>query len=331
MNWESVKGYWGMKINGVSYDMDLINACSLRCPSCAVGALGPSRGGKKMSIDLFRRIMDKAQKEGKVRKVQMYAYSDPCLHPDLHLFVQECTNRGIYSAISTMMQTYNCDMQKVLDAIPTEFRISFPGWEKMHYYQKGASAERFNRNIEKFIDLQVHPKTKLTMAFHLYNDNAHEYERAEALAHRVGARLTAIPAIFMPVEVVTEKNYTKDHLELISHLIETPEESISRMNKSSYCTNFKHISIDAEGMVYLCQLVYEERFKLVPFMDVPLKVIQKTIREHPFCTKCMSAGGNVYEECFADFVTSDNPIADADKKRRIAKVNAGWKSVTGGK
>jgi len=276
--------------------------------------------------------MDKAQREAKVRKVQFYAYSDPCLHPDLHLFIQECTSRGIYSAISTMMQTYNCDMQKVLDAVPTEFRISFPGWEQMHYYQKGASAERFNRNIEEFIDLQVHPKTKLTMAFHLYNDNGHEYDRAEALAHRVGARLTAIPAIHMVCEKVVEKNWTKQDLELISHLIETPEESISRMKKSeSYCIQFKQVTIDAEGNCFLCQLVFEQRFKLFPFLDVPLKTIQRTIRDHPFCTKCMKEGGNVYQACYADFVTSDNPIADADKRRRIAKENIAWKNVTGGK
>ena len=318
MSWDSIKNWWGQKINGVSYNIDIINACSLRCPSCAVGSMLTSRGGKKMSIEMFRDILDKAQREGKVRKVQFYAFSDPCLHPDLHLFIQECTDRKIYSAISTMMQTYACDMQKVLDAQPTEFRISWPGWEKMSYYQKGASSERFSRNVETFIGLSVHPKTKLTMAFHLYNDNGHEWDRAEALAHRVGALITALPAIFMPCEKVVEKTYTAQDLELISHLNETPEESISRMKSNeSYCLLWKQITIDAQGMVYLCQLVYEERFKLVPFLDVPLKIIQKTIRDHPFCNSCMKAGGHTYQYCYDDFVLSDSPVKDANKRRRV--------------
>jgi MoaA/NifB/PqqE/SkfB family radical SAM enzyme len=277
-----------------------------------------SRGGKKMTIELFRSILDKAQREGKVRKVQFYAYSDPCLHPDLHLFIQECTDRGIYSAISTMLQTYACDMQKVLDAQPTEFRISWPGWEKMSYYQKGASPERFNRNIEIFKGLTVHAETKLTMAFHLYNDNAHELKQAEALAYTVGAKLTAIPSIFMPCEKVVEKTYTKQDLELISHLNETPEESISRMTwNDSYCLLWKQITIDAEGMVYLCQLVYEDRFKLVPFLSVPLKRIQDRIKNHSFCNSCMKVGGHVYQYCYDDFVLSDSPVKDANKKRRV--------------
>jgi MoaA/NifB/PqqE/SkfB family radical SAM enzyme len=330
MNWDSIKGWIGQRINGVSYNIDIINACSLRCPSCAVGSMLTSRGGKKMTIELFRSILDKAQSEGKVRKVQFYAYSDPCLHPDLHLFIQECTDRGIYSAISTMMQTYSCDLQKVLDARPTEFRISWPGWEKMSYYQKGASPERFNRNIEMFRGLKVHPKTKLTMAFHLYNDNQGEYQKAVSLALNLGAHLTAIPAIFMPLEKTVEKYYTPQDLEIISHMIETPEESMGRMKKSNYCLLWKQITIDSEGMVYLCQLVYEDRFRLVPFLSVPLKQIQKRIKDHSFCGKCMEEGGQVYQYCFADFVKSDNPIADADRLRRVAKENAVWKQVTEG-
>jgi len=318
MNWDSIKGWFGQKINGVSYNIDVINTCSLRCPSCAIGSMATQRSGKKMSIEMFRAILDKAQSESKVRKVQFYAYSDPCLHPDLHLFIQECTDRGIYSAISTMMQTYKCDIQKVLDAQPTEFRISFPGWERMSYYQAGAKPERFDANIEKFRHLKVRATTKLTMAFHLYNDNEHELDRANALADSLGAILTAIPSIFMPCEKVVEKNYTKQDLELISHLNETPEESISRMKLSeSYCLLFKQITIDSEGMVYLCQLVFEDRFKLVPFLDVPLKQIQDRIRNHSFCNKCMKVGGNVYQYCYDDFVLSDHPVSGANEKRRL--------------
>ena len=80
---------------------------------------------------------------------------------------------------------------------------------------------------------------------------------------------------------------------------------------------WKQITIDAQGMVYLCQLVYEERFKLVPFLDVPLKIIQKTIRDHPFCNKCMKAGGHTYQYCYDDFVLSDSPVKDANKRRRV--------------
>lgn len=328
VTWESIKGYWGQKINGVSFNIDIINACSLRCPSCAVGSIAIPRGGKKMSIDLFRRILDKAQSECKVRKVQFYAYSDPCLHPDLHLFIQETTDRGIYSAISTMLQTYKCDMAKVIEARPTEFRISFPGWEKMAYYQRGAKPEVFDKHFPEICSLPRYKETKWNLIFHLYNDNGGEYERVKRLASKWNLHLVALPAIFMPLETMVEKAYTKDDKELISHLLETPEESIGRMKlNESYCYLWKQLAIDANGDTFLCQLVYREEFKLVPFLDHPLKDIQHMIRTHSFCGKCMKAGGQQYQRCYSDMALFDNPIADADRERRKSKVNEGWAKV----
>jgi len=125
----------GEKVNGVQINIDLVNACVLACPSCAVGSIATPRKGK-MTPDLFRRILDKAEREFRVRRVMLYIYSDPCMHKDLHVFVQECTNRGIDTWISTMLQATSCDFAKVIEARPTEFRISFPGLEKNELFSK---------------------------------------------------------------------------------------------------------------------------------------------------------------------------------------------------
>jgi MoaA/NifB/PqqE/SkfB family radical SAM enzyme len=314
---ERLKGYLGQKINGVSFNIDILNACSLRCPSCAVGSIG-KRGGERMSIGLFRKILDKAESECKIRHIQLYAYSDPCLHPDLDLFVSECTKRGIKTWISTMLQSTKCDFRKVIEAKPFEFRISFPGFEKMEYYQKGAKVERFKQNIESVCKLPRHPETVWTMVWHLYKDNQHEESMVRDLAEKHRLKLVIIPAIFMPCEKIVEDRYTFDDDVLIEHLIETPEESIARMTyPKDYCKLWKQVTIDAAGMVYLCQIVYEDRFRLMPFLDLPLKEIQKTIRNHDFCGKCMSKGAHAYQLCYADIATSEDPVGTANKLRGI--------------
>ena len=311
-----------MKLNGVSFNIDILNSCCLACPSCAVGAIGRRKGGL-MSIELFRQIMDKAQRECKVRKVQLYAYSDPCLHPDLHLFVAELSKRGIVSTISTMLQTTHCDFAKVIEARPTEFRISFPGWEQMSYYQsRYAQIERFEKKIEEVCGLPRYKETNWTMAFHLYKDNGHEVERAKALAKKHGLHIVILPAIFMVNERVVEKNYSEKDKELIAKLIETPEESISRMKfETDYCILWKQITIDATGMVYLCQIVYEDRFKIVNFLEMPLPEIMRRIRTHHFCDGCMKQGGHTYQQCYDDAHFHKDPVAMADKRRRIGGKN----------
>jgi hypothetical protein len=78
---------------------------------------------------------------------------------------------------------------------------------------------------------------------------------------------------------------------------------------------------------FSCQLVYREEFKLASFLDTPLKDLQKMIRTHSFCGKCMKAGGQQYQRCYSDMALFDNPIADADRERRKSKVNEGWAKV----
>jgi MoaA/NifB/PqqE/SkfB family radical SAM enzyme len=271
-----------------------------------------------MTIDLFRKILDKAQSEMKIRLVMLYVYSDPCMHKDLHLFVQECTDRGIKTWISTMLQVMNCDLEKVIEARPTEFRISFPGWEQMRYYQsKSADPLRFNANFEKVMELPRYPETKWTLFFHHYKDNGHEISEAQALAEYNGLKFIPIPSIFMPLERFIEGRYTEADRQLISRLWETPEEAVARMKRSSDCMLWKQLTLDANGDVYLCQLVYEERFKLAHYLNTPWKAIRQMMKAHDFCTKCLEKGGDQYELCYSAPATSLDPVGEANKKRRV--------------
>lgn len=317
MNWDKIKNDTGRLINGVQINVDLINSCCLACPSCAVGSIGTKRKGV-MSIDLFRRILDKAESEMKIRLVMLYVYSDPSMHKDLHLFVQECTDRGIKTWISTMLQVTNCDFEKVIEARPTEFRISFPGWEQMSYYQsKHADPLRFARKIEEVCALPRYKETTWTLFFHHYKDNGHEIEGAKYLADRHSLKFVAIPSIFMPLEKVVEGNYTEKDLELISRLWETPEEAMARMKRSKDCILWKQLTLDANGDVYLCQLVYEERFKIAHYLNTPWKAIRQMMKANDFCSKCLKKGGDQYESCYSAPATSKDPVGEANKKRRI--------------
>lgn len=312
---EHVKGWLGSKINGIGFIIDIADFCPLSCPSCAVGSIGRRKGGY-MTFDMFRRVLDKAQGECKVRRVQLYGYCDPCTHPDLHLFVQECTDRGIQSMLSTMLQTTRCDFGKVIEARPSEMRISFAGWKKMEYYQRGAKVERFDRQIERVRYLPIRPETRWTLLFQLYNDNRDEIDRAKKLAEDCGWTFVVLPAVFMPCEKMVENNYSEQDREIISHLIEAPEATLRRLKFSTdYCLLWKQITMDAEANVYLCQLIYEDRFIIGNYLTEPLKKLQKKMMRHPFCTPCMAMGAHAYQFLYADFCRYEDPITVANKRR----------------
>lgn len=248
----------------------------------------------------------------------LYVYSDPCMHKDLHLFVQECTDRGIDTWISTMLQATNCDFASVIEARPTEFRISYPGLEQMSYYQSPkALRDRFSLKLAEVAKLPRHKETTWTLFFHHYRDNSHELLDAEILSARYDLKLVVIPAIFMVLEKFIRSDYSEADLALISKLWETPEEATSRMKRSSDCVLWKQLTLDATGSVYLCQLVYGDEFKLAYYLDTPWKEIRHRMREHAFCTECLSKGGDQYQLCYAPPATSSDPVGEANAKRRV--------------
>jgi len=312
---DQIKGWAGVKLNGLSINIDIVDNCVLRCPSCAQGSIG-GRKPHKMDFVRFTRILDKIQIETKIRHIMLYVYSDPFQHPELHRFVGECTRRGIKTWLSTMLQTTFADFARVIAARPTEFRISLPGWDHMAYYQKGAKPEKFDEKFAKVCKLPRHPETTWTMFFQVYDNNQHEIPKARKLAEDNGIKFVAVPSIFMPLEKVVEGNYSPQDDELISHLIESPEEALNKMKRNTYCTCWKQLTLDARGQVYLCQLIYEDRFILGKFFDKPIAEWRRLIQSDPYCSKCISVGANVIEECYSDFTTHADPVGHANKKRR---------------
>jgi len=309
-----LKGDLGVALKGIALNVDLLNGCHMRCPSCAVGSFG-RRPHKLMDLDKFKRILDWA---GHVRRVMLYVYSDPCMHPLLHLFVRECYDRGIDSWISTVLQGTTCNFDKVLKEKPTEFRISFAGWDHMEYYQKNARKQVFNRKIRKVCSLPQNVATDWTMAFHVYRDNQHEIPRAKALAEKYKLKFVALPCIFMVGEKIVRKDYSEQDLELISRLVETPEEAIASMKHDrTYCKMWKQITLDAKGDLYLCQLLYQDEFRLGNFEELSRSQVLKAMRTHPFCRECMQSGMHTYQECYGEFIKYDDPITYAEKKRRV--------------
>lgn len=240
------------------------------------------------------------------------------MHRDLHYFVQECTDRGIETWISTMLQVTNCDFEKVIEARPTEFRISYPGFEQMGYYQSPkASVERFKRKLDEVSCLPRHKETTWTLFFHHYRDNSHEIPEAEVLAKEHGLKLVVIPAIFMVLERMIRGDYSESDLKVISRLWETPEEAVSRMKRTDDCIMWKQLTLGANGEVYLCQLVWSEEFKIAYYLDTPWKEIRRRMKTHLFCGECLSKGGDQYQSCYAPPATSLDPVGEANAKRRV--------------
>ena len=187
----------------------------------------------------------------------------------------------------------------------------------MEYYQKNADPKVFNEKFDKVCQLPRYPETTWTMFYHLYKDNADEMDMARRMAESYNLKFVAIPCIFMVGEKVIEKNYSNQDLDIIEHLRESPEEAIKTMTwDDTYCGLWKQITIDANGNIYLCQLLYENRFRIGHFKGMRRGQVIRKMKSHPFCQKCLKVGMGAYQSCYSEVIKYDDPIGDAERKRR---------------
>ena len=304
---------------GTQLLVDIVDSCPGACKSCPVG-IQPRRDGHRMDIDLFRRILDKVQMEANVYKIQLYRWSDPLIHPQVHRFVEECNKRGIRASTSSFLQATNCEWDKLVESGVDEFRVSFSGWQNMHIYQKPATAERFIKKFEQVASLPWPETTKKTMFFHKYKGNLSEVDAAYHLAANAGFKFVALPATFMLYDRIVNGSYTEEDKETIALLCETPEENIARHRHrpkaSDYCSMQEdEIVLDSRGRMQLCQMMYPPEFKVGSYLDEPLADIRKRIMRHPMCVPCKAKGVVGYALCYEDPAISSDPVGLRDKQK----------------
>ena len=296
--------------------IDLIDTCPGACPTCSV-ALDPRRDGHKMDIHTFRRILDKAQSECNLWKAQLYRFSDPLMHPDIHLFIEECYRRGIPSSTSSFLQTSRCNWDKLAASHVTEFRVSFSGWKGIHKYQYPATPGRFLKTFEMASKLPWSSDTLKVFFFHIYKDNKDEIEPARHLAESHGFKFISFPTTFMAYDRILN-GYTEQDRETLSWMDETPEQNIARHRRKPDVNDFcamqeREITLDSYGKMHICQCYFQNEFIVGDYLTTPLKELRKKIMNHKLCPSCKAKGIPRYSMIYSDPVTDKDTVAFANK------------------
>ena len=86
------------------YLIDIVGGCNLACPSCPVGnSTEAARPSGAMSVDLFKAIIAKIRADQpRVRKVALYNWTEPMLHPRLPQFIDAVATRERIAIIAAI-------------------------------------------------------------------------------------------------------------------------------------------------------------------------------------------------------------------------------------
>ena len=274
-------------ISGMTVGVSVVpdGVCNLKCPSCPVGN---SKFGKSphMSMDTFRKVLDKLQKEVKFRCLALSCYSEPLLFDDYYKYVEELTKRGIKSFIPTNLNIMPA--KKLFDAGLSDLRISVSGFNGDCYnrHHVGGDVEVVKRNMKDLV--KIVGNTSVMVHYHRYEDNLSDLPLMKRYAEGLGFEFSSCKAYYRPAE----KAIYPDGVYADSGYLSTVDPSHYNISCRSH---YKQLLIMSDCRVRVCCHVIGEEYFLpdVNYLTTPIKEIRRKQKQMEICVDCKSLGYHV--------------------------------------
>lgn len=168
------------RLSPLDPSVDVSGLCNLRCISCPRGNYQdqPPRGF--MSAATYQKVLEKLLVELPfLGNIQLYAWGEPLLNPEIARIVAMTVERGVLCAISTNLNLSR-DFGEVIRARPDWIKVSAsgfgPSYETTH---TGGDWPLFRANLERLSRLKrdFHPDMYVEVNYHLYRHNQGEQFR----------------------------------------------------------------------------------------------------------------------------------------------------------
>lgn len=281
------------------FNIDVLGACNLRCPSCPQGNSDGHLPKTLMAPAKLRAILAKATQECTVEGVGLFNWTEPTLHPKLAELVTIVeTEYRLPCYLSTNLN--RPIRQDVLDARPHSIRISCSGFtqEKYGRTHSGGRIEEVKRNM-RLLSQNKDYRTQVHVLWHRYNDNQDDEGQMRLYARSLGFKFETCEAHLMPLEMTLGRWAGTVPQQIVESLLITPLETAKKQceaRKDLPCRLQNHeITLDSEGKVQLCCAVFNPSiYSLGDYLLTPLWMIQTMKQESSHCTDCMAKGGHVY-------------------------------------
>ncbi len=162
--WEEWPKIFNIENFPLFIDIEVTNACNLRCPFCSTTVSGNKNKKGFISKENVKKIIDEGSDNG-LYGVKFNIRGEPLLHKDISYFVKYAKKKGlidVYFNTNAFLLTEEMSY-KLIEAKLDRISISFEGYTKKVYEENrvGSNYEKVLNNIEK---LQI-IKSKLNVNY----------------------------------------------------------------------------------------------------------------------------------------------------------------------
>ncbi len=285
--------------NNIDPSIDITGYCNLKCISCPRGneTVQPPKGC--MNAATYKRVLDKLIREiPMLGSIQLYAWGEPLLNPELPEIIMITRDRKVLSAISSNLN-YSKNLEEVIAARPDWFKVSCSGWNKNYEVtHTGGNWNIFLSNLKKLATLRnsYHPEMQIIVNYHLYKNNIGEdYRRMEDLCGNLSFIFKPSPAYLYPADTLMDyidgKEISENAKRTLPLLLIGIEEGIANARKrtSLPCPEDRCLPINWDCSVRTCG-IYFRPFIVENFLETPLSELLDKKRKSNLCIECKKRG-----------------------------------------
>lgn len=171
-------------------NIDLSNACTLRCPYCPTGV---REFGRKPGFIDPAQVAELLDGFGEFLYVAyLFSWGEPLMHPKVAEIVSMVHARGVMTDISTHFSLKNASMlEAVCDAGLDHLKLSIDGATQEVYqkYRVGGKLDRVIENIRRVVEYKRRRGLRtpsVEWQFLVFDHNRHEVDAARELAGKLG-------------------------------------------------------------------------------------------------------------------------------------------------
>lgn len=186
-------------------NIDLSNACSLRCPYCPTGVREFGRKPGFIDPEHVAALLDEFGDYLYI--AYLYSWGEPLMHPKVAEIVAMVRSRRVLTDISTHFNLKNRDMlEAVCDAGLDHLKLSIDGASQEVYarYRVGGKIDQVIENIRHVVEYKRRRRLStpsVEWQFLVFDHNRHEVEAARKLAGELGvdvfrAKPGVVPSLY---------------------------------------------------------------------------------------------------------------------------------------
>lgn len=176
------------ELQNFNYQIDHSGACNLHCISCARGNLHHHPPVGYTSAATYKKVIQKILRDDPFTGVlRLYDWGEPLLNPDLPEIVRITNEHNVLSIISSNL-CINKNLEEVVKARPTWFRVSISGWEENYEItHTGGKWDTLYRNMHQLSVFREkhYPEMEVEVFFHIYNHNQDDFDRICELCEKL--------------------------------------------------------------------------------------------------------------------------------------------------